>query len=52
MNDSTIEEDFGSVGNLIEDYKGFLKFIVVIVPEGKHPCLNFLTVYVCQFEKS
>ena len=51
MNDSTIEEDFGGVGNLIEDSKGFLKVLVVVVIEGKHPRLNFLTWYVCQLEK-
>ena len=42
MDDSAIEEDLGGIGNLIEDFQGFLIFTVLVVREGKHPRLNFL----------
>lgn len=42
MYHTAIEEDSGSIGDIVEDLQGVFKFIVVIVAKSLHPCFNFL----------
>lgn len=42
MYDSAIEENFRSVGDVVEDLQGFLELVIVIVGKRFHPCFDFL----------
>ena len=42
MYHTTIEQDLGCVGDVVEDFQRFLEFIVVVVGQCLYPCLNFL----------
>ena len=42
MDHTTVEEDLGSVGDVVEDAERVLKLIVVVVVQRLDPCLNFL----------
>jgi hypothetical protein len=43
MYDSAVEEDFGSIGDVVEDLQGFLEFIVIVMGQCLYPCFNFLS---------
>ena len=40
--DAAIEQDLGCVGDIIESFQGLFEFVVVVMPEGGNPSLNFL----------
>lgn len=42
IDNATVEEDFGGVGDAIKHLESFIKLLAVIVGQGLHPCLNFL----------
>jgi hypothetical protein len=42
MYDSAIEEDFRSVGDVVEDLQGFLELVIVVLGKRFHPCFDFL----------
>jgi hypothetical protein len=42
MYHSAIEENFRSVGDVVEDLQGFLELVIVIVGKRFHPCFDFL----------
>ncbi len=42
MDDSTVEEDLGGVGNAIELLQCQIELVVIVVAQGGHPCLDFL----------
>jgi hypothetical protein len=42
MYDSAVEKNFGGVGDVVKDLQRLLKFVVVVMGERLHPCLNFL----------
>lgn len=44
IDDSTIEQDLRSVGNLVEEAKRLFKLLVIIAVQGGNPRFNFLQV--------
>ena len=43
MYHAAIEQNFRSVGDVVEDLQGFLEFVIVIVGQCLYPCFNFLS---------
>lgn len=42
VDDATVEQDLGGVGDAVEDLEGLFEFLVVVVCECLHPDLDFL----------
>lgn len=42
MNDTHVEQDLGSVGNVLKVLERLVKLIVIVVAKGRHPSLDFL----------
>ena len=42
MDDATVEEYFRGVGNIVKGLQRLLEFIVVVMPQGGDPSLDFL----------
>ena len=45
MYNPTIEQDLGSVGNLLERMECLFEFMIVVLSNSLDPCLDFLTAY-------
>lgn len=42
VDNATVEQDLGGVGDAVEDLEGLFEFLVVVVCECLHPDLDFL----------
>lgn len=42
MNNTAIEQNLGSIRNLVEDLQCLIELVIVVAGEGCHPGLNFL----------
>jgi hypothetical protein len=45
MDYTAVEEDLGSVGDLVEDLQCVVELVVVVAGEGCHPGFDFLPHY-------
>lgn len=45
VDDTTIEEDFGRVWDIIEDVESLLIFLVIVMRESLYPGLDFLDMH-------
>lgn len=43
MDNAAIEQDLGGIGDIVKDAERFVEFIIVVVSERLHPCLDFLS---------
>lgn len=42
VNNTTVEQDLGCVGDLVENFQCLVELVVVVAGEGCHPGLDFL----------
>lgn len=43
MNNTTVEQNFGGIGDAIKFLQRLVEFVIVIVAEGRYPSLDFLS---------
>ena len=45
VNNTAVEEDLGSIGDVVENFQRFPELVVIVVPKGSDPSLDLLEVY-------